>query len=210
MLYFRTLQYGLSELPSADAKIRRRLEEQGRVHGWDTLHDRLREVDPAAAARIHPNDPQRIQRALEVFEITGRPMSELLASRPAVELPYTVYKLAILPAERAQLHERIARRFGQMLELGLLDEVKALYERGDLHEGLPAIRSVGYRQLWDYLAGRCAQQRAIERAIVATRQLAKRQLTWLRAEPHLERLQAPDKHIIDKALKFLGNVPISI
>ena len=182
MLYFRALFGGLSALPSADPAVRARLETEAAAQGWPALHARLAEVDPAAAARIHPNDPQRIQRALEVYELTGQPLSRLQSTDAGEPLPYRFVKLAVAPAERSVLHERIARRFRQMLEAGLVEEVEGLYRRGDLHPGLPSIRAVGYRQVWQYLAGELDREEMVERGIIATRQLAKRQFTWLRSE----------------------------
>ena len=190
-LYFRALTQGLSPLPAADPAIRARLEAEAAVTGWGELHQRLARVDPAAAARIHPNDPQRIQRALEVFEVTGRPMSELqrqsgtgTGDGHALEpLPYRLLKLVRLPRERAVLGERIHQRFQAMLALGFEAEVRHLWARGDLTPDLPALRSVGYRQMLNYLLGATRYTEAIERGVIATRQLAKRQMTWLRAEP---------------------------
>lgn len=185
MLYFRALLQGLSELPAADEAIRQKLEAQAKELGWEKMHQRLAEVDPEAALRIHPNDPQRIQRALEVYEISGVAMSQLQKEQQAEPLPYQVLKLALIPSDRALLHERIKKRFSLMLDQGLIDEVKALHERGDLHQDLPAIRAVGYRQVWDYLEGRLDYTEMEERGVIATRQLAKRQLTWLRSEKDL-------------------------
>ena len=186
MLYFRALFGGLSALPSADPAVRSRLEAEAAGRGWPTLHARLAEVDPQAAARIHPNDPQRIQRALEVYELTGRPLSALQVAGAGETPPYRFVKLALAPAERSVLHERIARRFRQMLETGLVEEVEGLFRRGDLHPGLPSIRAVGYRQVWQYLAGELDREAMVERGIIATRQLAKRQFTWLRSETEVD------------------------
>ena len=149
MLYFRALLQGLSELPESDEAIRQMLEQQAKESGWDKMHQRLAEVDAEAAARIHPNDPQRISRALEVYEMTGKPMSQLQKEKKAEPLPYQVLKLALIPSDRALLHQRIEKRFTQMLEQGFIEEVKTLRNRGDLHEDLPAVRAVGYRQVWD-------------------------------------------------------------
>ncbi|MDH3354736.1 MAG: tRNA (adenosine(37)-N6)-dimethylallyltransferase MiaA, partial [Chromatiales bacterium] len=184
MLYYRALEYGLSPLPEADPEVRQRLEQQAEELGWEAMHQRLAEVDPESAARIHPNDPQRLQRALEVYEVSGKPMSELWqqASDPLAEKPL---KIALAPAERSVLHQRIEQRFDQMLKLGFIDEVERLYERGDLHDSLPSIRCVGYRQVWNYLAGDWDRDTAREKSIIATRQLAKRQMTWLRSEQNL-------------------------
>ena len=172
----------------ADRAIRREIEAEAALHGWPHLHAQLARIDPAAAARIHPNHSQRLCRALEVYRASGIPLSQWQRHEPPGALPgerYRVVQLAICPADRAVLHRRIAARFEQMLAAGLLQEVRALYQRGDLHPGLPAIRAVGYRQLWQYLAGECSLQEAVDRAIAATRQLAKRQLTWLRKWPGL-------------------------
>lgn len=185
MLYFRALLLGLSELPAADDITRQKLEQQAKESGWGKMHQRLAEVDAEAAARIHPNDPQRIQRALEVYEVTGTAMSQLQKEQKAEPLPYQVLKLALIPSDRAVLHQRIEKRFSQMLEQGLIDEVKTLRDRGDLHQDLPAIRAVGYRQVWDYLDNRIDYTGMKERGVIATRQLAKRQLTWLRSEKGL-------------------------
>ena len=185
MLYYRALQYGIADLPDANPQIRQRLDEDAKQYGWDALHQRLAKIDKVAAERIHANDAQRIQRALEVYEITGRPLSQLHEEAKYNACPYRLLKIGLLPEERSWLHERIARRFDIMLEQGFIDEVKALYERGDLDSNLPAIRAVGYRQVWDYLSGNIDFNTMRERAIVATRQLAKRQITWLRSEQEL-------------------------
>ncbi len=185
MLYFRALLQGLSELPESDEVIRKKLEQQAKEIGWEKMHQRLAEVDAEAAERIHPNDPQRISRALEVYEMTGTAMSQLQKEQKAEPLAYQVLKLALIPSDRALLHQRIEKRFSQMLEQGLIDEVKTLRNRGDLHQDLPAIRAVGYRQVWDYLDGIIDYTEMQERGVIATRQLAKRQLTWLRSEKDL-------------------------
>ena len=185
MLYFRALLQGLSELPAADEAVRGKLEQQAAEIGWGKMHQRLTEVDPEAGARIHPNDPQRIGRALEVYEITGKSMSQLQKEQQAEPLPYEVLKLALMPSDRAVLHQRIEKRFKQMLEQGFIDEVKTLQDRGDLNEDLPAIRAVGYRQVWDYLLDRIDYTEMEQRGVIATRQLAKRQFTWLRSEKDL-------------------------
>jgi tRNA dimethylallyltransferase len=182
MLYFNALTQGLAALPKADPAIRARLDEDLRRLGSAALHRRLREVDPDAAARIHPNDPQRIQRALEVFEASGMPLSSFFDTTPAQTTPYRLIKLIIAPEERAALHALIAERFRQMLRDGLIEEVEALYRRGDLSEKMPSIRAVGYRQVWAYLAGEYDYDTMVEKGIIATRQLAKRQFTWLRRE----------------------------
>lgn len=185
MMYFKALLEGLSPLPSADADIRAEIAAQAQQYGWEALHRELAEIDPVAAARIHPNDPQRLSRALEVFRISGKTLTQL-TERKGDPLPYKVLQFAIAPTERAELHQRIELRFQQMLEQGFEDEVRALYERGDLHPELPSIRCVGYRQMWDYLAGDVSYDEMIARGLAATRQLAKRQLTWLRSWPEVQ------------------------
>lgn len=183
MLYFRALQKGLSPLPEADAAIRARLDAEAAEQGWAALHRRLARIDPAAAARIHPHDPQRIQRALEVFELTGQPLSRLQqAGGSGLALPYRLLKLLRLPGDRARLHARIAQRFHGMLANGFEQEVRALWARGDLHPELPAMRSLGYRQMLKYLLGEYTYAEMKSRGIIATRQFAKRQYTWLRTE----------------------------
>lgn len=181
-LYFRALQQGLSPLPEANPAIRERLAAEASAEGWPALHARLQRLDPTAAGRIGPNDAQRIQRALEVIELSGRPLSELQRGGSGERFPWRVLKLALVPADRAPLHARIAQRLDAMLEHGFLDEVRALRSRGDLHADLPAIRAVGYRQAWEHLDGQTSAAEYRDRGIFATRQLAKRQITWLRSE----------------------------
>jgi tRNA dimethylallyltransferase len=181
-LYFRALQQGLSHLPEADPAIRERLAAEAADAGWPALHGRLERLDAVAAARIGPNDAQRIQRALEVIELTGRPLSEQQQGGSGERFPWRVLKLALLPADRAPLHARIADRFDAMLAGGFLDEVRALRERKDLHADLPAIRAVGYRQAWEHLDGQTSAAEFRDKGVFATRQLAKRQITWLRSE----------------------------
>jgi tRNA dimethylallyltransferase len=189
MLYFRALQYGLSDLPAADLDVRRRLERELADLGLAALHARLRRVDPAAARRIHPNDPQRTLRALEVWSLTGRPLSDLQVA-DGEALPYRLIKLACCPATRAMLHARIDARFVAMLEAGLVVEVEALVGRGDLDPQMPSMRAVGYRQVWAWLRGEYAHDEMVARGQAATRQLAKRQVTWLRSERDLVRLDS--------------------
>ena len=209
MLYFRALLTGLSTLPSADAEIRTRLEAEAEAEGWASLHRRLTEVDAAAAVRIHPNDPQRIQRALEVYELTGIPLSELQQQQAIDQpLPYRIIKLAVAPADRGILHQRIAARFEGMLRSGLVEEVEGLRRRGDLHLDLPALRAVGYRQVWEFLEGDIDYTEMMERGIIATRQLAKRQFTWLRSEQALTLLDSLDGQLQDKALKYIDGALI--
>ncbi len=182
MLYFNALTKGLAALPPADEEIRTRLEFELARDGNIALHQRLQKVDPVSAARIHPNDPQRVQRALEVYEITGKSLSDFFSAEPENPLPYHLQKFIIAPDDRKILHDIIAKRFHAMLEQGFLAEVKKLYLRGDLHDKLPAIRAVGYREAWAYLQGEYDFATMTEKAIIATRQLAKRQFTWLRRE----------------------------
>lgn len=182
MLYFKALLEGLSPLPSADPAIRAEIEEEAQRLGWQALHDELVRIDPVAGARIHPNDPQRLSRALEVYRISGKTLTELTRVQ-GEGLPYRVHQFAIAPADRSLLHERIERRFDLMLAQGFEEEVRALRARGDLTPDLPSIRCVGYRQMWDYLAGELEYDEMRYRGIVATRQLAKRQMTWLRGWP---------------------------
>ncbi|MEW5756839.1 MAG: tRNA (adenosine(37)-N6)-dimethylallyltransferase MiaA [Pseudomonadota bacterium] len=203
MLYFRALQYGLSDLPGADAEVRAALEQTARAQGWQAMHARLAAVDPVAAARIHPNDPQRIQRALEVYEISGRPLSAWFSEQPSSQLPYRIIKIALVPGERQILHERIARRFELMLELSLIDEVQRLRQRGDLNLSLPSMRAVGYRQVWEYLDGKFDYNVMKDKGIAATRQLAKRQITWIRSETGVTWIDPLLPQFSDRALKFL-------
>lgn len=194
MLYFKALFEGLAALPPADEAVRAAIEAEAAVAGWPALHARLAAVDPPTAARLAPNDAQRIQRALEVFRLTGLPLSRLHQEPARGDGLRPDRFLSLEPAVRAWLHERIARRFDAMLEAGLLDEVRRLRARGDLHAGLPSMRAVGYRQAWEALEGRYPLASLRERGIAATRQLAKRQLTWLRsmAERQVIACDAPD------------------
>ena len=202
-LYFRALQYGLSEMPAADREIRASLEAEAQRNGWESLHARLGAVDPQSATRIQPTDPQRIQRALEVYLLSGRPLSEFHAQQPSADLPYHVLKLALIPADRSLLHDRIEARFRQMLAEGLLEEVGNLFARGDLSAELPAMRAVGYRQVWRYLSGQLEYEAMVEQAIIATRQYAKRQLTWLRGESDLDSFATGDSHLMDRVCRRL-------
>ena len=181
-LYFRALQRGLSSLPEANAGVRAQLAEQAAAIGWEGMHGRLAELDPQAATRIKPGDAQRIQRALEVITLTGQPLSAQQQGGRGQSFPWRVLKLALVPKDRAPLHARIAKRFDDMLRHGLLDEVRALRHRGDLMLDLPAVRAVGYRQAWEHLDGCYDAAELRDRGIFATRQLAKRQITWLRSE----------------------------
>lgn len=194
MLYFSALTQGLAKLPEADLEIRQRLDRELRDLGKEVLHARLAQLDPQAAARIHVNDPQRVQRALEVYEISGRPLSEFFQTDQQSDQAYRYLKLIVAPAERQHLHAKIAERFNLMLAQGFLDEVQALRARGDLDESMPSIRCVGYRQAWSYLNGEYDFETMREKAVIATRQLAKRQFTWLRKEENARHLlsEAPD------------------
>ncbi len=183
MLYFRALLYGLSNLPEADPAIRAELDAEIALHGINFLHKQLAELDADTAARLAPNDTQRIQRALEIYRITGKTMTSLLKNKTDHTFPYRVIPIAILPTERAVLHRRIAARFAEMLEQGLIEELIALKQRYTLHPDLPSMRCVGYRQTWQYLDGKIDRQQLLDTGIAATRQLAKRQLTWLRSMP---------------------------
>jgi tRNA dimethylallyltransferase len=187
MLYWRAWAYGLSSLPPADPEIRARLDEQGKLIGWPAMHAELAKVDPVTAARLQPNDSQRVQRALEVYEITGKPMSELLADAPSEDgregstIPEWIDLISLEPSDRSRLHQNLEKRFDEMLIGGLLEEVQLLRKNPDLYGDLPAIRSVGYRQVWEFLSGEVDQAEMRYKALAATRQLGKRQLTWLRA-----------------------------
>ena len=187
MLYWRAWVHGLSSLPPANPEIRARLDEQGKAIGWPAMHTKLTKVDFLTAARLQPNDSQRVQRALEVYEITGKPMSELLADAPSEDgregsaIPQWIDLVSLEPSDRSQLHQNLEKRFDEMLDGGLLKEVERLRTNPELHADLPAIRAVGYRQVWEYLSGDVDQTEMRYKALAATRQLGKRQLTWLRA-----------------------------
>lgn len=200
MLYFNVLNSGLAVLPEADPDIRCKLEQDLAQLGKEALHRRLAEIDPESAERIHPNDPQRVQRALEVYEISGKPLTSFFAQAQEQDIPYRKIKLIIAPQDRAVLHDIIARRFRQMLEQGFVGEVEALYLRGDLNEKMPSIRAVGYRQVWSYLRGEYDIETMTEKAIVATRQLAKRQFTWLRREVDAVSFQTGQADLLVKVL----------
>jgi tRNA dimethylallyltransferase len=201
MLYYRALIAGLDSLPQADAAIRAEIDAEAKRRGWPALHAGLEKVDPRAAQRISPNDAQRIQRALEVWRLTGKPLSALQgATQP--DLPFRLKGFALLP-EREALHERIARRFDGMLQAGLMNEVKRLRVRYRLTAGTPSMRAVGYRQVWQYLENEINELEMRERATAATRQLAKRQLTWLRSLPGLLRLDAGSPQDAPVALDLL-------
>ena len=204
MLYYRALLEGISPLPSANPDIRKVLNDEAEEKGWLFLHERLKKIDPKAAERIHPNDPQRIQRALEVFLIPGKSLSPLHTESKPEPLPWRVLKFALIPRDREVLRERLGVRFGAMLEQGLIQEVEKLMARGDLTREMPSMRSVGYRQIWEYLSGENDYKTMKERAIVTTRQLAKRQLTWLRSEKNINQLYMEDENISVVKSKIRG------
>jgi len=203
MLYFRALEHGLSELPAADEELRARLEQEAAERGWEAMHARLAEIDPEAAARIHRNDPQRIQRALEVYELAGRSLTELCAEAVPEPFPYRAVKLAVAPPDRTELHRRIALRFRTMLERGFVAEVEALRARGDLNPDLPSMRAVGYRQVWNFLDGQCSYDEMVERGIIATRQLAKRQFTWLRSDEAVRWFDPALPKTLDQVIEYI-------
>jgi len=200
MLYFNSLFNGLAELPEANQEVRMMLAEELLTKGKEAMHERLKRIDPASAARIHPNDPQRVQRALEVYQISGKPITQFYHEAQESGIPFNKIKLIIAPEERKRLHEIIALRFKLMVEQGLVDEVSVLYHRGDLTENLPAIRAVGYRQAWSYLEGEYDLDMMVEKGIIATRQLAKRQFTWLRREVDALRFVSEETNLVEKVL----------
>ncbi|MDH5327757.1 MAG: tRNA (adenosine(37)-N6)-dimethylallyltransferase MiaA [Gammaproteobacteria bacterium] len=202
-LYFRALEQGLSPLPQANAQVRQKIEQWAQQQGWEQVHRRLRQVDPEAAQRIHPNDPQRIQRALEVYEITGMSMSELMAKGRDDAPPYNISKIVVAPQDRTVLHERIAARLNIMMQQGFIEEVQGLWERGDLNAELPSMRAVGYRQVWQYLQGELERVQLEEKILFATRQYAKRQLTWLRSEANAQWFDPTEQEILPNVLKKL-------
>ncbi|WP_261834165.1 tRNA (adenosine(37)-N6)-dimethylallyltransferase MiaA [Vibrio ishigakensis] len=202
MLYYKALLEGLSPLPAANPEIRAEIEKESKEKGWQSLHDELREIDPVSAERIHPNDPQRLSRALEVYRISGKSLTELTEQK-GDPIPYRVKQFAIAPKERSELHRRIELRYEKMVEAGFEQEVKDLYQRPDLHADLPSIRCVGYRQMWGYLDGEYSFDEAIFKGVCATRQLAKRQITWLRSWKDLTWL---DSENIDHGVETIANV----
>jgi len=203
MMYFNALQQGLAPLPEANPELRAELEADARRLGWAAMHERLARLDPAAGERLKPTDAQRIERALEVVLLTGKPISEHWAEQGAPTLPYEVTALALMPGDRARLHQRIEQRFDLMLAQGFEQEVRGLHARGDLHPGLASIRCVGYRQMWDFLEQRLSYDEMRYRGIVATRQLAKRQLTWLRGWQDVHWLDSEMDNLLDSALKVV-------
>nr|WP_243642401.1 tRNA (adenosine(37)-N6)-dimethylallyltransferase MiaA [Marinobacterium mangrovicola] len=202
MLYFNALQKGLARLPEANAELRAELEADAERLGWPAMHERLAKLDPAAGERLKPTDSQRIERALEVVLLTGKPISEHWAEQGEAALPYDLLPLALMPADRSRLHQRIEQRFDLMLEQGFEQEVLKLHERQDLTPDLPSIRCVGYRQMWDYIEGRLSYDEMRYRGIVATRQLAKRQLTWLRGWQGVQWLDSEADKLLESVLKL--------
>jgi tRNA dimethylallyltransferase len=205
MLYFKALEGGLSDLPKADAEVRRQLEEEAAQTGWPALHRKLALVDAETAARLEPADSQRIQRALEVYLLTGQPMSSLFRAAPEEPFPYRLLKIALLPSDRSLLHMRIAQRFDVMLEQGLVDEVthlRGLYP--GLHPSLPSMRCVGYRQVWQHLEGELDSPTMRAQGIAATRQLAKRQMTWLRSMHKINELDCLKDDNLDSSISLMG------
>ncbi len=211
MLYFRVLRDGLADMPHADPEVRAEIEKLAQEQGWEAVHQQLAAVDPDSAARIHPNDPQRTQRALEVYRISGKTITSFHAEMRAQQealLPYNLHFFAIQPEDRGVLHGQIETRFRQMLNEGLVDEVQALRARGDLNHQLPSIKSVGYRQVWQYLDDEVDYDGMVESSIIATRQLAKRQLTWLRSWPSLQSLSNSSAHSVQHVLKYMDTISI--
>lgn len=216
MLYFKSLTEGLAELPSADAKIRAAIEALAAEQGWQAVHEALKKIDPITAARLHPNDTQRVQRALEVYQITQTPLSQLIETQKKSQntlmhkassehFPYNAAAFAVAPTDRQVLHQRIEARYRQMLAKGFVAEVEALYHRKDLTVDLPAIRSVGYRQVWSFLEGEYDYPSMVDKGIAATRQLAKRQLTWLRSWPDVDWINSTSSADLERSVKSLSN-----
>jgi tRNA dimethylallyltransferase len=204
MMYYHALEKGLNKLPEADELIRARLDAEAGKIGWAAMHEKLSCIDPASAGKIKPGDSQRIQRALEVFEISGKPLS-VLQKKPAQGLEWDALKLILNVRDRARLHQRIEQRFNQMLEQGIIAEVEGLRQRSGLNLSLPSMRCVGYRQVWQFLDGSLSREQMIHQAIVATRQLAKRQLTWLRKQPQSHAFDCLD-YSKDAIFKLLDGV----
>ncbi len=204
MLYYRALEQGMAELPQASPQVRAQLDAEAARIGWSGMHERLQQIDPVSAARIHPNDPQRIQRALEVYELTGVSMTALHErGRQLSPFPYRVAKVVVCPQERSILHQRIEQRFQRMLAQGMVEEVRLLKLRGDLDLDTPSMRAVGYRQVWHYLEGDMGYDEMADRGVVATRQFAKRQLTWLRSERNGRWFDSESKNLLPEVLKYL-------
>ena len=203
-LYFRSLESGISDLPDADEKVRQQLESVANELGWKAMHKRLAGIDPVAADRIHPNDPQRIQRALEIYEISGRNMTDHFKDETSRPLPFEVIKIILNPEDRIMLYERIKTRFLKMLDQGFVEEVRTFYGNDRFCGTLSAMRMVGYRQIWDYLDGKMDYGQMVEKGIIATRQLAKRQMTWLRKEENAVSFDCGESELVDKIQGILG------
>jgi tRNA dimethylallyltransferase len=203
MMYFHALKNGLASLPKADPAVRERILALAEAQGWPAIHQRLQEVDPVSAERLNPNDSQRLQRALEVFEVSGRTMTELWAEQEAQKPDFPIIPMAVMPKERSELHERIEMRFDIMLEQGFVDEVRQLWDRGDLTLQMPSVRCVGYRQVWEYFSETWDYETMRFKGIVATRQLAKRQVTWLRGWENLTWMDTHDPKLLSNALKLI-------
>jgi tRNA dimethylallyltransferase len=201
MMYYKALIDGLSPLPESDQSVRRTIEAKAEESGWQALHQQLAQIDPTSAKRIHPNDPQRLIRALEVYQLTNRSMTELMATK-SEPIPYDVQQFCIAPDDRKVLHQRIAQRFQSMVDIGFQSEVEKLKDRGDLHLNLPSIRCVGYRQMWQHLDGDFDFNEMCEKSIAATRQLAKRQLTWLRGWENIYSLDTFSSDNLSKVIKL--------
>jgi tRNA dimethylallyltransferase len=212
MMYYKVLQNGIASLPCADERVRAVISADAESHGWPYIHQQLAEVDPESAARLKPTDSQRLQRALEVYRVTGKTLTQFWAeqqsqpdSNSLAPAPYEFINLSIAPGDRSVLHQRIAQRFDIMLKGGFIEEVEQFYQSGELSLDMPSMRCVGYRQVWEYLDGSLTKDDMRERGIIATRQLAKRQLTWLRSWPNLSQLETNDTKVLDKALEIIEN-----
>ncbi|MFZ9530599.1 MAG: tRNA (adenosine(37)-N6)-dimethylallyltransferase MiaA, partial [Burkholderiales bacterium] len=203
MLYFKSLVEGLNDLPEADSTVRLIIETMAEEEGWPAVHEKLRKVDPETAARLDPNDSQRVQRALEIYYITGKSMTDLLKKPKYVYFPYTPIRIALLPIDRSVLHDRIALRFEKMLDDGLVDELRALRDEYALEPDMPSMRCVGYRQAWDFLSDRISRSELLEQGIAATRQLAKRQLTWLRSMENMTEFDCLTNNVGDLVLEYI-------
>lgn len=212
MLYFKALRDGLAKMPASDETVRQDILALAQREGWNTVHAQLQSVDPESAARIHPNDPQRLQRALEVYKVSGVTMTQFhrreQEQRGHNSLPFDLHFFAIQPDNRAVLHERIARRFERMIDSGLVAEVERLYGRGDLHLGMPSMRAVGYRQVWQHIAGEISFDAMVEQGIIATRQLAKRQITWMRSWDSLRKFDSETPETLDLLLNSISKIAI--
>ena len=212
MMYFKALRDGLASMPAADPDVRQQILDIAEAQGWAAVHARLQEADPESARRIHPNDPQRLQRALEIYLISGKTMTEFHHEESAQSaesaIPFDLHFFSIQPGLRSVLHERIAKRFRQMIADGFVEEVEALMGRGNLDLRMPSMRSVGYRQIWQYIAGELSFDAMLEAGIIATRQLAKRQMTWLRSWEELRNFDSEDSETLDLVLKSIEQVTI--